>query len=197
VVHHLRRAWFGLWGRIAYRRLLLVERRLDEPIRDIGPLIPVTIGLLREEEIEDYTTLVPGVDAEDVRSRLVDGQWCFTARIDGRLISVRWAAAKRMHLEYLECDLDLSADEACSYGLYTDPAFRGSAVSPTGSVAMLRHLREAGFRRVVAAILPENHASLRSVTKTGYRPYGVIGRVKLGPWTWRFHRFPLTTGGPR
>ena len=89
MVRHLRRAWFGLWGKIAYRRLLLMERRLDEPIRDVGPLIPVAIGLLREEEIEDYTTLVPGADAGDVRSRLVDGQWCFTARLDGRLISVR------------------------------------------------------------------------------------------------------------
>jgi hypothetical protein len=148
----------------------------------------VTIGLLRENEIEDYTTLVPGADAGDVRSRLVDGQWCFTARLDGRLISVRWAATGRMHLDYLDYDLDLSADEACSYGLYTDPAFRGFAVSPTGSVAMLRHLRDAGFRRVVAAILPENHASLLSVTKTGYRPYAVIGRLKLGRWTWRFLR---------
>ena len=186
VVRYLRRVWFGLWGRIAYRRLLLMERPLDEPIRDVGPNIPVTIGLLRQEEIEDYTTLVPGADAGNVGARLAAGQWCFTARLDGRLISVRWAAAGRMHLEYLDYDLDLSADEACSYGLYTDPAFRGSGVSPTGSVAMLRHLREAGFRRVVAAILPENHVSLRSVTKTGYRPYGVIGRLKLGPWTWRF-----------
>jgi RimJ/RimL family protein N-acetyltransferase len=186
VVRHLRRVWFRLWGRIAYRRLLLMERRLDEPIPDVGPLIPVTIGLLREDEIEDYTTLVPDADAENVRAQLVDGQWCFTARLDGRLISVRWAATGKMHLEYLDYDLDLSADEACSYGLYTDPAFRGSAVSPTGSVAMLRHLRDAGFRRVVSAILPENHAGLRTVAKTGYRRYGVIGRVKLGPWTWRF-----------
>jgi hypothetical protein len=46
-------------------------------------------------------------------ARLAAGQWCFTARLDGRLISVRWAAAGQMHLEYLDYDLDLSADEAC------------------------------------------------------------------------------------
>jgi len=193
VVRLLRRAWFGLWSRMGYRRLLLLERRLDEPIRDLGQPIPVTIGLLREDEIEDYTTLVPDADPVDVRSRLTSGQWCFTARLDDRLIGVRWAGAGPMRLDYLDCHVDLSADEACTYGLYTDPAFRGSPVSPTGSVAMLRHLRDAGFRRVVAAILPENDASLRSVTMTGYRPYGVIGRVKLGPWTWRF----LRTGGAK
>ncbi len=47
---------------------------------------------------------------------------------------------------------------------------------------MLRYFRTAGYRRMAAAILPENHPSLRAVAKTGYHPYGLIGDVKIGPW---------------
>jgi GNAT superfamily N-acetyltransferase len=184
----LQRLWFATCGRIAYRRLVLLERRLDEPIVDVAALVPVEIGLLERAEIADHARLVPGTDPVDIRARLEAGQWCFVARLQGRLVCARWAATGRIRVDYLACDLDLAADEAYSYGLYTDPAFRGHGVSPAASVAMLRHLRAAGFRRVVAAILPENRASLRSVAKTGYRPYGLMGRVKLGPWTRHFHR---------
>jgi hypothetical protein len=184
----IRRLWFALCGKIAYRRLLLLERRLDEPILDVPALVPAEIGLLERNEIAEYATLVPGTEVADVHSQLDGGQLCFVARLEGSLICARWAATGRVWIDYLACDLELAADEAYSYGLYTDPAFRGLAVSPAASVAMLRHLRAAGFRRVVAAILPENHASLRSVTKTGYRPYGLVGRVGFGPFTWHFHR---------
>jgi RimJ/RimL family protein N-acetyltransferase len=182
----LRWLWFALLGKIAYRRLLLLERHLDDPILDAPALVPVEIGLLQPTEIADYARLIPGTSVADVRSRLDAGQWCFVARFQWRLICARWAATGRIRVEYLSRDLEMAPDEAYSYGLYTDPAFRGHGVSPAASVAMLRYLRAASFRRVVAAILPENHASLQSVAKTGYRPCGLIGRVRLGPWTWYF-----------
>ncbi len=188
MLRRLRRAWFVVCGRIAYRRLLLLERRLDEPIGDVAPLVPVTHSLLRETEVLEYAALVPDTDPAEIRARLEAGQKCFAARVDGRLVCVRWAGTGRMPLDYLGSDLDLSPDEANIYGLYVDPAFRGHAISPAGSVAMLRHLRDAGFRRVVTTVLPENFASRRSVEKTGYRAYGMVGRVKVGPWTWHFLR---------
>jgi hypothetical protein len=52
MLRRLRRAWFVVCGRIAYRRLLLVERRPDEPIGDVASIVPVTHGLLREAEID-------------------------------------------------------------------------------------------------------------------------------------------------
>jgi hypothetical protein len=46
----------------------------------------------------------------------------------------------------------------------------------------LRHLQQAGFRRATGAVLPENASSLRDDTKGGFRPYGMLGRIKVGPW---------------
>ena len=70
----LRWLWFALLGKMAYRRLLLLERRLDERILDAPALVPVEIGLLQPTEIADYARLVPGTSVADVRSRLDAGQ---------------------------------------------------------------------------------------------------------------------------
>jgi hypothetical protein len=43
-------------------------------------------------------------------------------------------------------------------------------------------MQRAGLRRATGAVLPENASSLRDDTKGGFRIYGVLGRVQLGPW---------------
>lgn len=171
-----------------YRRLFLLERSLADPIPDVVPRIPVEIGLLAGAEIPEYLRLRPDATEREIRARLDSGAWCFVARHEGRIVCARWAAPDRLAIDHLETELRLATDEASSFDLFTSPEHRGNGVSPAASVAMLRHLRDLGYRRVVVAVTPENRASLRSIEKTGYRRFGVIGTVKLGPWRWRFCR---------
>jgi RimJ/RimL family protein N-acetyltransferase len=110
------------------------------------------------------------------------------ARHQGRIVSARWATANPIWIDYLSCEFRLAAGEVYSYDLFTRPDFRGHTVSPVTSAAMLRYFRTAGYRRAVGTVLPENHPSLRAIAKTGYRPYGLIGYVKIGPWKWHFSR---------
>jgi L-amino acid N-acyltransferase YncA len=184
----VRSLWFKLLGDIVYRRLLLLERPLHEPISPVTARIPVEISLLQETQVAEYMAFRPEARESEVRSQLEAGDWCFVVHHQGQMICARWATVQRVWSDYLACELHLAEGEVYSYDLFTRPEFRGHAVSPVASVEMLRYFRAAGYRRMVAAISPENHPSLRSVTKTGYRPYGVIGYVKIGPWKWRFQR---------
>jgi len=184
----VRSLWFKILGDTVYRRLLLVERPLQGPIPAVTARIPVEISLLQETQVAEYLAFRPEADEAEVRCQLDAGDWCFVARHHGQIVAARWATANRIWIDYLSCEFQLAAAEIYSYDLFTQPEFRGHAVAPVISAEMLRYFRTAGYRRLVAAISPENDPSLRAVAKTGYRPYGLIGYVKIGPWKRHFRR---------
>jgi hypothetical protein len=182
----LRSLWFKILGATVYRRLLLVERPLCEPVAEVRAGVPVEVSVLDRSEIAEYRAFRPDTEEAEVRSRLDGGQRCFVARHAGQIVSARWAAVDRVWIDYLSCELPLAPDEGYPYDLFTAPGFRGQAVSPATSTRMLRDFQRAGYRRMLGTVLPGNAASLRASAKTGYRPCGRIGYVGIGPWRWRF-----------
>ena len=46
--------WFKLLSEIGYRRVLWLKRSLEEPIPEIKSPLPVTVGLLKKTEVEEY-----------------------------------------------------------------------------------------------------------------------------------------------
>jgi hypothetical protein len=182
----VRGLWFKVLGATVYRRLLLVERPLADPVPEVRATVPVEVSILDGSEVAEYRAFRPDTEASEIGSRLDAGQRCFVARHAGRIVSARWAAVDRVWVEYLSCELVLAPDEAYPYDLFTAPEFRGHAVSPVTSAEMLRHFQRAGYRRMVGTVLPGNEASLRASAKTGYRRCGRMGYVRIGSWTWRF-----------
>ncbi len=183
-----RSLWFKILGETVYRRLLLLERDLQEPIPEVTVRLPVAIGLLKKTEIAAYVQLRTDADAAAIRSRLDGGQVCFAARHRGGLVSTSWAATNRVWIDYLARELPLAADEVYCYDSFTDEAFRGWGLDAARTAEKLRYFRRAGYRRAVCVVSPENRASLRSCAKVGYRFSGLIGYVRIGPWTWHFCR---------
>src|SRR3972149_3465854 len=89
--------WFKLLSEIGcYRRLLLLERSLEEPIPEIKPHFPVTIDLLKKTELDEYVLFsfknyfIP--DNHDV-SRIIHslsaGDLCFVARHEREIPSAK------------------------------------------------------------------------------------------------------------
>lgn len=181
-----RALWFKILGETVYRRLLMVERPLSEPVPEVKAGVPVEITLLSGNEIAEYREFRPETDEAELRSRFAAGQRCFVTRHAGRIVSARWAAVDRVWINYLSLELRLAPDEAYPYDLFTTPEFRGQSVSPVTSAEMLRYFQREGYRRMVGTVLPGNEASLRASAKTGYRMCGWIGYVQIGRWTWRF-----------
>lgn len=171
------RLWFGglAWARL-YRRLELVELRLDPP--------PAVL----ETPLElDFGFLAPGED-ERARARLERGERCFVARAEGTIISSRWIAERRAHVAYLDMWLELERDEVYLSETYTDPSRRGRGVSGAAGTRLASSLAADGYRRILAGVLSENRAGTRAYEKAGYRRVGRLGYVGLGPWRRHFGR---------
>jgi ribosomal protein S18 acetylase RimI-like enzyme len=173
--------WFKILGETMYRRLLLLERPLHEPILEVTARVPVVISLLKKTEIAEYAQFRTEADVSGIRSRLDAGQVCFVARYQGGLVSSSWGATNRAWIDYLSRELRLAPDEVYAYDSFTEPAFRGRSLDPARTAEKLRYFRAAGYRRMVCTVSLENRASLLSCAKVGYRPYGLIGYVQIGP----------------
>jgi hypothetical protein len=162
-------------------RLALLERELAEPLPDLDGPAELVFGLLGPADAEEYAALVPGASPEEVSDRLHAGERGFAVRHRGRLVGVSWAAFGRVRVDYLRATLALQPDEALVHGAFVAPDMRGQHVSSQGGLYRLRWLRGAGYRRVMAAILPENTAGFGPPEKLGYRRIGTAYAIGPGP----------------
>jgi GNAT superfamily N-acetyltransferase len=179
---------FKALGQLGYRRLLLLQRDLAWPVPDLPAACPITVHRLTPADLGEYLTLHDLADGSRIRQRFAAGHACFAARRQGRLVFTCWLARRRVHIDYLGRDLSLAADEAYSFDALTCPTQRGQGIAPAMSAVLLRHCREAGLRRLIRCTLPENRPALRAHDKAGFRPYAVIGYVRLFGWRHNFLR---------
>lgn len=175
---------FGLklLAECGYRRLLLVERPLDEPVVDFVPALPVDVAMLGPDEIDDYVTFRPEATRDDIADRLQHGQMCFVARYRGRIVAGAWVAVQPLWVPFLGCHVDVAAGEGHVYDKFTAPDYRGHHIANAVRSYHLRYLQRAGFRRATGAVLPENVSSLRDDFRGGFRVYGMLARIKIGGW---------------
>lgn len=178
----LRSFWFKLLARCGYRRLLLLERSLDTPVPELVPRLPVDIALLTEDEADEYRAFRPEMLRRDAIERLRSGQRCFVARRDGRIVAGVWSAFEPLWLSFLGAEIGMAPGDAHIYDKFVLPAYRGQEISNALRMHCLRHLQRSGYRRAIVAVLPENASSLRDIVKGGYRPYGIVARIRIGSW---------------
>ena len=171
---------YGVLAQVGYRRLWIFELDLAAPPPEVDLKGRIDLAELSPEAVVELSAFRPPTPTTSFLDRLEDGHRCFVARTEGGIIASQWAAVNRLEAEWLGADLHLAADEACSYDSYTAPDARGLGVGPALRAAMARELREAGLRRLIATILPENRAGLRIVEKLDYGRIGTLHSLGKG-----------------
>jgi L-amino acid N-acyltransferase YncA len=101
-----------------------------------------------------------------------------------------WAAVGGGDVDYLRCAVRLDPQAVYLHDLYTRPAQRGLGLAPGLIHGMAEHFQAAGCRRLVALVLPENEASLRSLGRVGFRCVGRAGYWGFGRVRWLFCTAP-------
>lgn len=174
---------------LGYRRLLLLERSLMGAPPQLACGLALGIELLAPGDADDYLRFRPGAARERVLDRLRSGQVCFVARHEGSVVSACWATTEAAWSDYLACVIPVEAGEVFMFDAFTHPAYRGRGIAPALCAQQLNHYCQAGLGRATRAVLPENAPALRAHAKAGFRPYAMIGMLRVGPWRRRF-------GGP-
>jgi GNAT superfamily N-acetyltransferase len=175
-------------GERLYRRLLLVARPLGEPDPTIDASVSLAFGRLARSDSAEYLAFHPGEAIAEIERRFDRGDLCFLARSEGRIVGAVWTTRASPAVRYLHTTLAIAPDDVYLYDAYTAPDLRGRRIAPTLYRDVLTHHRAAGVRRAIAAILPENRATMRSLAEAGFRVIGRVGYVQLGPWRRYFGR---------
>jgi SAM-dependent methyltransferase/GNAT superfamily N-acetyltransferase len=182
---------FSILADTVYRRLVLMDRRLDQPIPDVAVSAPIVVELLGPAHVDEYRCLRADIEPAEFRRRLALGHWCFAVRHGDRLVHAGWAAAHHARIDFLDTELTLAPGEVYQYDSFTAPDARGRGFAVARLTAMARHLQDAGYRRLIAAVVPENTVAFRPLQKAGYRIFGLMGVVRVG----RFRRWFLRRRG--
>lgn len=188
-----RAVWFGALGATVYRRLLVLDRTLDGRAL-ASPDAGVRVDLLGAGDAGAYRELRPDQSHLDFSSRIASGELCFAAFAGARVVGATWARRGGGRCDYLDRELELPDDDVYLSDTYVAPAWRGRGIAPAIAAAQIAYFEERGARRAIAAVLPENRASLRSRAKSGFTVVGAIGWVGVGDLRWQFERGLVVRG---
>jgi len=178
----LEQVWFKILAATVYRRVLLLERRLDRRMPTILPRVDVTIDCLDDTHMAEYLQLQPKGQESLIHNRFRHGHTCFAARYEGRLIAVAWATPHRINMSYVSLVMPLPGGSIYFYESFTEPGFRGLSIQVALCAHMMRYFGAKGFQRAVTGVVPENEPSRRVYAQCGFQPYKMIRFIKAGPY---------------
>ena len=172
--------WFKVLSECGYRRLLLLERALDQPIADFTPALPVDVAMLAESEIDDYLAFRAST-AREIADRLRSGQMCFVARHEGRIVATAWVAVHPVWVPFLGCQIEMAAGDAHIYDKYTLPAYRGQGIS---NAVRTYHLGICSARVIVvppARSFRRMRHRCATIRRAGFAPTAYSAVSEWGP----------------
>jgi len=171
--------WFGALSKAGYRRLVLLQVPLSEPVPAVSAGTEADIRPLAAGDATAFAALGQG-DAGVFARRVGLGHECWGAWVSGRLRHVAWSALHEAWVEYLRCRVVLDDGVAYAYRAYTEPAYRGLGLGTAVQSASLKALQARGHRFVLAGVLPDNPWAFTPWLRTGYRRVGVVRALGAG-----------------
>ena len=182
--------WFGALRHAGYRRLMLLERTVGDPLPNLAARVDATIRPLGLDDEAAFAALGQE-DPREFARRLESGHQCWGAWVSGALRHVQWLALREAWIEHLGCRLRLHDGVLYVYRAFTQPEFRGAGLAPATHCRGLDAMREQGCTLALCGVAPGYRPALVPWLKVGYRPIGFAStfgsargrllRVRLGP----------------
>ena len=171
-----------------YRRALVFARPIDETIPELNPRLKIVITPLRKEELPAYFQLRSDQPSDVIQRRLAQGDRCFAAWHEGRIVHTGWVTTKPRYESYLRRTLSLQPGDIFLYDHYTQPSHRSLGLAQARDVYILHHYREEGYQRSMAIVALENKAAFHPFKAMGYRSIGMFKCLRFGLWQWTWEK---------
>jgi GNAT superfamily N-acetyltransferase len=180
----LREVWEVLAPRTVHRLLRTGHFIVFAQPLDRAPDIPapqgVSISRLTEAGCTALSSLVPQQELDRFRALLSAGRHCLVAWRESQPIGYAWVA-EWVGPDVTLVPLPLPPDAAYLWDLYVVPAERSNGIGSALASARCQIARARGFREGWRTIAPSNHASVRTLTKSGpgARVAGELRYIKI------------------
>ncbi len=143
-----------------------------------------TYRILTPEQVTEFakapTNNLPEEFLDYARSK---GDECFAILDGDRLAAYGWYSWKPTRLSS-QLTLTFSPEWVYMYRGFTHPDYRGQRLHAIGMANALHHYSQKGFKGLISYVEVNNYRSLRSVYRMGYRNFGKVYVLQLGPRFW-------------
>jgi ribosomal protein S18 acetylase RimI-like enzyme len=137
-------------------------------------------------DADDYARDIGTDSAATFRARLSEATRCVVVVRNGRLAHASWITTAAAWTRELRCYLQPPEGDAYIYESFTTEEARGLGIYPFALRNIVSLLRSEGRGTAWVAVEDDNAASLRAVTKAGFREafripyYRRLGVLKIG-----------------
>jgi RimJ/RimL family protein N-acetyltransferase len=154
--------------------VVLYALDLEPDLPEVSSNVPLEARVLSPSEVEKYLALRPEEDAEGVLRRLRDGHVCCATWVGDRIVGCAWVRFDEIWVSEIGKSMLLQPGEVYGYDSYTDPGYRARGAASMRAVALLRHVKRLGYRRLVAYVMSENTAGRVALETLGFVRSGRI-----------------------
>jgi len=171
-----------------FRRYYVLLLNVSDGVSQARAKIPITYGVLNPAELESLAKVDHFQKPTQMyRSRLTEGQVCFAAKHEGRIVAATWIQTGFADSTGpLGRGFPLRADEAYGHSAFTVPEYRGNRIMPELNDFALKWLAQLGFRRLVILVDQHNGSALNADHRAGFRRVGSVGYLEMLGWRWSF-----------
>ena len=191
-LHLADRTWARVRARGAGEVVGLAADRLKEAARSGDTLVLLARGADREPSDHDdglgfrpassadgelYARDIGTDSKRSFRARLSAATACYVVESGGRLLHSTWVTSSGAWTRELRAYLRPPPGDAYVYESYTHPEARGRGLYPYVLRRIASHAAERGVATLWVAVEADNPASLRAVSKAGFRP---VSKLQYG-----------------
>ncbi len=136
--------------------------------------------------VQPYTSHIP--DRRLFQARLERGEQFWTAQLQEKIVSYCWAAQNPVEIGEIRRVIHPRAGEIYLYDAFTFAEYRGRNLYPALLQHILHSSRQQGLQRALIFVLSDNTASLRGVSKAGFRQFQRIIYTNVLGIAWYTYR---------
>jgi len=137
-------------------------------------------GFLDSATIREYIGRADYELPSNVVERAVAaGDRCFAIHEGGTLATYQWYSTVT-HAFADTVDVQWSPRHVYLHHAFTHPRYRGRRLNAFGTTLALRHYLARGYEGIACCVESDNHSSLKSFYRVGFRHVGTIAAFKIG-----------------
>ena len=173
--------------RIYWNKTIILERSLEEPIREITPKIPVQIMQVTKNDVKILRGIVDEGKYRRFEERFKKDRICFAALHEDEAVGYAWLSLDDEYEPGSKIDVKLNDKEAYLYDDYVVPKYRQNRLQSLLQTNKLKYLHTKGYQIAIGIVEGNNPIGLRTCISVGFVPKRTVTLISI--FGFKFHRW--------
>ena len=170
-----------------WRREIIAERSLEEPIEEIEPRIKVTIRQATENDLGEFKGIVSESKLKLFKERFEKGRICFIALDGERAVSFAWISSENEYESNCRVEVKLNEGEGYLFDYYVSDEYRQGGIYTSLLAKTLEYLQNRGYQTAWAFVSSNNIPVRKAWRRIGFEGKRTVTLITL--LGLKFHRW--------